>query len=138
MIAVNPRLYRGSRPNVVDIGILGYAEFDRIICLEDNLKQINKETGWCKDIDMDFVSIPMDEIKRPSPSTLRQIAYSLDKPIKTFIHCRRGIDRTGYAIAAYRILVCNWTFEEAISECKKYGHRVWFYFWWLKSLRELK
>jgi protein tyrosine/serine phosphatase len=40
-----------------------------------------------------------------------------------FVHCRRGSDRTGTAVAVYRICVEGWSREAAIDEMVNGGFR---------------
>jgi hypothetical protein len=35
-----------------------------------------------------------------------------------YVHCRHGMDRTGYAVAAYRILVDGWDADRAMAELR--------------------
>jgi len=45
-----------------------------------------------------------------------------------FVHCERGADRTGFMCAMYRIVVCDWTKDEAIREMEQGGYHfspVW-------------
>lgn len=54
---------------------------------------------------------------------------------KIYVHCRWGKDRTGYVIAAWRMRVCGWTYDQAVAEMYANGfHRIYFY--WLPSLRK--
>ncbi|OGN62072.1 MAG: hypothetical protein A3F09_02415 [Chlamydiae bacterium RIFCSPHIGHO2_12_FULL_49_11] len=41
--------------------------------------------------------------------------------LPTFVHCFHGMDRTGLMVAVYRIVVQNWSKEEAIREMKTKG-----------------
>ncbi len=44
------------------------------------------------------------------------------------VHCQHGADRTGTAIAVYRVAVQGWTKEEAVMEMTEGGfgfHRIW-------------
>jgi protein tyrosine/serine phosphatase len=41
------------------------------------------------------------------------------------VHCEHGEDRTGLAIAAWRVRACKWTKEAAMAEALKYGYRRW-------------
>ncbi len=57
---------------------------------------------------------------------LRAILDPENQPV--LLHCRHGADRTGTVIAAYRILVEDWTPEAAITEMREGGfryHAVW-------------
>jgi protein tyrosine/serine phosphatase len=37
-----------------------------------------------------------------------------------YVHCRHGMDRTGYAVAAYRILFDGWDADRAMAELRGY------------------
>ena len=51
-----------------------------------------------------------------------QLIDNAEKPL--FIHCWHGSDRTGVMVAAYRIVIENWSKEKAIKEFrnKKFGY----------------
>ncbi|MCU0290273.1 MAG: tyrosine-protein phosphatase, partial [Acidobacteria bacterium] len=51
-----------------------------------------------------------------------------------FVHCRRGADRTGTAVALYRIKVQKWSIDEAINEMQNGGYRFNSLYINLKSL----
>ena len=40
---------------------------------------------------------------------------------KVFVHCRLGDDRTGMAVAAYRMAEQGWSPEEAMNEMRAFG-----------------
>jgi len=45
-----------------------------------------------------------------------------------FVHCQYGSDRTGVVCAAYRVVVCGWSKDEAIREMTDGGfhfHKTW-------------
>lgn len=54
------------------------------------------------------------------------------------MHCRRGIDCTGYAIASWRILYDGWTYKDSYKEMLKYGHSQIYFYSWKSSLKSLK
>jgi protein tyrosine/serine phosphatase len=37
-----------------------------------------------------------------------------------YVHCQAGMDRTGFAVAAYRILVDGWDADRAMAELRGY------------------
>ena len=39
-----------------------------------------------------------------------------------FVHCQQGVDRTGVAVASYRMVEQGWTAEAAIAELDRFGH----------------
>jgi len=40
-----------------------------------------------------------------------------------YVHCAAGVNRTGAAIAAYRVKHCGWTLQRALAEPKGLGLR---------------
>jgi protein tyrosine/serine phosphatase len=75
---------------------------------------------------MDFVSIPWHCLFPKDETFVRFLKVVRDNPKKKiFVHCRYGDDRTGMAIAAYRMAVQGWTAAEARNEMNKFGfHKV--------------
>jgi protein-tyrosine phosphatase len=61
-----------------------------------------------------------------------------------FVHCHRGIDRTGMMCAVYRMVVCGWSKEEALDEMTNgpFGYDGMFSnvvdFLWRLDVEELK
>jgi len=109
---VNDSVYRSEQPDkqgFLDLEKLG---IKTVLCLRSkhNDEEVAKGTGFV------LQTLPM---KSESISTqniidaLRAIQKA-KKPI--LVHCLHGSDRTGFIIAAYRIVIEGWTKEEAISE----------------------
>lgn len=43
-----------------------------------------------------------------------------------FVHCSKGVDRTGMMVALYRILVQGWPKPKALEEMERMGfHQIW-------------
>lgn len=53
---------------------------------------------------------------------------------RLYVHCRRGVDRTGFVIAAFRMRHEGWTYDAAVAEMKSMGFHPW-YFYWLPRLK---
>lgn len=74
------------------------------------------------ELGMEYVSIPWhcpfphDE---PFAKFLKLIEDNPRK--KLFVHCRLGDDRTGMAIAAYRMGIEGWSADEAMKEMRMFG-----------------
>ena len=63
-----------------------------------------------------------DEVMR----ALKALIDPENQPV--LLHCRHGADRTGTVIAAYRMIVEDWSAEDAIEEMREGGynyHAVW-------------
>jgi len=100
----------------------------------------------CKLLKASFYNFPMSEFTRPKPELLRKIAVFIQGMLlypdkKIYVHCKHGEDRTGFSIAAFRIIEQKWPLAMAYQECLDMGHKAWFYdsfpFFWKRSLKEL-
>ena len=134
---VSEGVYRGPHP---DFGELAKVSIGAIISLEDDPAEIERERSGCLAMGMPFVSIPLSEYTAPTPEVLRKIVEQIQlwRQENVYVHCRRGIDRTGYAIAAYRIIVEDWSFDRAYAEVLAHGHSEFFYGVWKRSLEDLQ
>lgn len=68
-------------------------------------------------------SIPI--VTEPDTTLIARIVaqlrdYSADGE-RVLVHCTYGRDRTGLVVAAYRLLVDHWTYDDAIHEMEIYG-----------------
>ena len=141
---VTDMLFRGPRPDDADYDRLLVLGVKAVINLEDNDTAICTARLRARRRGMIWHSEPLSEIWRPHPSDLRFIVDLIQsengRGNKVFVHCLHGQDRTGYAIAAYRMLVQGWSFEQAYKEAKDMGHKWWFapyLLLWPKSLKVL-
>ena len=58
----------------------------------------------------------------PSREELQRIVQLMATDGPVLVHCYAGADRTGYAIAAYRILHQGWPRDAAFTEMNRYWH----------------
>ncbi len=55
---------------------------------------------------------------------LKIIADPQNRPV--YVHCQQGVDRTGWMVAVYRMVIQGWNKDDAIGEMKSFGfHSVW-------------
>jgi len=117
---VTPFLYRGSQPHGT-----GFQELQKMgvdIVVDLRLTGIEKEKAQVTKLGMGYVSIPWHCLFPKDESFARFLKLVRDNPKKkVFVHCRYGDDRTGMAIAAYRMAVEGWTAAEARNEMNKFG-----------------
>jgi hypothetical protein len=110
-----------------------------VVSLEDNPEVVAEEEKVCRSLNINFVNVPLSELFPPSPGELKQAVSVIrqNRNHGVYIHCRRGIDRTGYVIASFRMLVEKYAFETAYKECCDHGHSPLVYFFWKHSLKEI-
>jgi protein tyrosine/serine phosphatase len=145
---VHDWLYRGSRPEtatdfcqLVDIGIKTILNVEGGI-LEDISSDPNYQQTMSLMSEIQQVRLAMNAI-RPPPywevnTCLSIITRAGAQPQKygpVYVHCRKGVDRTGFLVAAYRMKVDEWSYERAVAEMVSMGFHRW-YFYWLPSLRK--
>jgi protein tyrosine phosphatase (PTP) superfamily phosphohydrolase (DUF442 family) len=127
---VDVRLYRGGQPEPSDFSRLRDVGIRTIVSLrtDDDEREIVESLG------MNFVHIPIT--LRPfglaggvSTSDIQRFLRIVDDPSSevVFVHCRRGADRTGVFIGAYRIVRQQWSPEDAYEEAREIGMRWWYF-----------
>ncbi len=117
---VTPNLYRGALPSTAGIKALKKLGINVVIDLRGSPNKIEEET--VTGMGMQYVSIrshcpfPSDEPWARFLSAMRENAGK-----KVFVHCRLGDDRTGMAVAAYRMSEQDWSPQEAMNEMRAFG-----------------
>jgi protein tyrosine phosphatase (PTP) superfamily phosphohydrolase (DUF442 family) len=114
LFRVSDGLFRGAQPSKAD----GYASLAEMgIKTVVNLRDGHDEKGLCRRYGLDYVYIPMRAWSFDEEDVIRflQVASRAEnQPV--FVHCRRGADRAGMAVAAYRVVVEGWSKEDALFE----------------------
>jgi protein tyrosine/serine phosphatase len=117
---VTPNLFRGGQPGVDGLKTLRDMGVSIIVDMRSGPN--DHEKNAVKKLGMQYVSIPWH---CPLPSDeafarfLKLIEDNRDK--KVFVHCRLGDDRTGMAVASYRMAEEGWSADEALIEMEKFG-----------------
>jgi tyrosine-protein phosphatase SIW14 len=125
---VTESLYRGGQPTSDGFNTLRSMGVGIIINLRDDRPEMAAEKREVESLGMKSIEIPWSANHEPSSA---QIVEFLDlvranPNTKIFVHCRRGADRTGVMIAAYRIAVEHKTVAEAVSEMRQF-HYDWLF-----------
>ena len=118
---VEKGIYRGGKPSSEDIEVLkNIFKINRIISLDK--EAATEISPICKKFNIEHLIIPIswEEINPKIIKFLKNnIVELLEESKPTFIHCVKGKDRTGLAIALYRIAK-GWDKEEAYEEAKSF------------------
>lgn len=112
---VNDRLWRGAQPE--DAAVFRRLGVRTVI----NLRHDHDDFPDLQGTDIAYVRIPMrgalpreDEVILFLAALRRAMADPRRSP--ALVHCEHGKDRTGYAIAAYRVIEEGWDADTAIQE----------------------
>ena len=128
---VNENIYRSGQPNEDEFfslytfnGIRSVLNL-RGISDKDEINAVNRR--WKNAVTL--YEIPLDTGNITEDALYKILSVIRDAPKPLLIHCWQGSNRTGCAVAAYRIIFENWSVEDAISELVKpeYGHFRNFY-----------
>jgi hypothetical protein len=119
-------LYRGARPDMAAIHRLCTSAYriKTIVNLEmedDDLSAIQREN--VRYFHFPIIPTPFFWLSGGGAQIqqfLAVVAKAENQPV--YVHCRHGADRTGEAVAAYRILVQGWGYEKAAGELTLYHH----------------
>ena len=117
---VTPNLFRGGQPGVDGFRTLKEMGVGIVVDMRGGSNEQEKDA--VTKLGMQYVSIPWHctfPSDEPMARFLNLIEENRDK--KVFVHCRLGADRTGMAVAAYRMASEGWSADEALTEMAKFG-----------------
>lgn len=112
------RLYRSGLP---DARFLDYVRRRYGIQHVVSLVGASEVHARAKELGLD-VTILDWRTAEPPPQDLQMLLDLFDRNEHVLLHCRAGRDRSGYAIAIYRIRRERWPIERAIEEMEAHGH----------------
>ncbi|MBL4715092.1 MAG: tyrosine-protein phosphatase [Bacteroidia bacterium] len=116
---VSDNLYRCAQPSKE-----GFQELQNMgIKTVVNLRLKKKDKRLLKDIDLKYFHLPMMARKpklKQYQEFLNIISDESNHPI--LVHCWHGSDRTGTAVALYRIEYQNWENQKALDEMTNGGY----------------
>ena len=117
---VSPNLFRGGQPGVDGLQTLKKMGVSIVVDMRSGPN--NNEKRAVGKLGMKYVSIPWHCPFPSDEAFARFLKVVEDNPQKKiFVHCRLGDDRTGMAVAAYRMAEEGWSAEKALDEMEKFG-----------------
>lgn len=117
---VTPNIYRGAQPSREGLESLKQLGVGLVVDLRGSASK--DEEGTATKLGMLYVSIPSHCPFPKDEAFAKFLRVLRENPgKKAFVHCRLGDDRTGMAVAAYRMAEEGWTAEEAMKEMKAFG-----------------
>jgi len=117
---VTPRLYRGGQPDIEGMETLKKIGIDIVVNMRGGRNK--SEEAQANKLGMQYVSIPWHCPLPRDKTFARFLRLIRDNPgKKIFVHCRLGDDRTGMAVAAYRMAEEGWSADEAMTEMRAFG-----------------
>ena len=117
---VTPTLFRGGQPNAEGLAALKKMGIAIVVDMRSGDRDDEKEA--VTQLGMEYHHIPW-HCPFPSDEALAKFLKVIEENPgkKVFVHCRLGDDRTGMAVASYRMAEQRWSAEEAMKEMHDFG-----------------
>jgi protein-tyrosine phosphatase len=137
MLAVaKPWFYRGPRPG--SLSELRFFGVETVISLESGFYEFFHQDTYEKEYPSDYglrhFQIRCSPVFPPNEDEVNKVLEILSRHNTTYMHCKSGVDRTGFMVAVYRMQKEGWTYEKAYQEWKDRG-RHWWFDWWSTALK---
>jgi tyrosine-protein phosphatase SIW14 len=116
---VDEHVYRGAQPTEQGFASLAKIGIRTVI----DLRGERSEESKAQRAGMRYVRLPWSGFKAPDETQIEAVLLLLNDSTQwpVFVHCKHGVDRTGTAIACYRIAHDHWSNEQALAEAKEIG-----------------
>jgi tyrosine-protein phosphatase SIW14 len=120
---VDEHVYRGAQPTDEGFRSLAKMGVKTILDLREDDARTLGEKRAVDAAGMRYVNVPMTGLTPPTEAEITEILALLENDASgpVFVHCKRGADRTGAVIAAYRIDRDHWDNAKALKEAMAEG-----------------
>jgi protein tyrosine/serine phosphatase len=110
---VSEDLYRGAQPTAEGMKHLEKLGIKTVV----NLRFILSDRDKIKGTGLDYEHINTTTLSTETRDVVRFLRIVTDENrTPVFVHCHRGVERTGTMFAVYRVVVQGWSKDEAIAE----------------------
>lgn len=121
---VSDVLWRGAQPTHQ-----GFINLEKMgVMTVVSLRKFHDDCALLKGTNLKYIRIPANGFY-PEEENIVKFLKVVEDPDNwpVFVHCSRGGDRTGYSVAAYRMVNENWNSDDVIAEMFNFHyHSIWF------------
>lgn len=118
-------VYRGGLISEKAIALLGGLGVKTVVSFDNNKRRSEWEAERLKNFGIRQIAIPWSGWDKPQDKDIEKFLEVMSasglRPI--YVHCKRGSERTGTAMAVWRISACGWPVQKAYEEMKRYEYR---------------
>lgn len=115
---VTPNLFRGAQPDRHGYRTLQGMGINIVVDMRGDAS----EQSAVEKLGMQYVAITWNAHSPSDEVIARFLSIVEENPDKKiFVHCHAGVDRTGMAIASYRMAREGWSSNEAMKEMQLFG-----------------
>lgn len=120
---VGEHLYRGGQPTAEGFRRLAALGVRTVVNLRGSDDLSRAEEREARAAGLQYFNVPLPGYARPRDEQVERALSLIDAPENrpVFVHCKRGSDRTGLVVAAYRISREKWTADAALREAAGHG-----------------
>jgi len=120
---VNQKVCRGGQPTGEGFKHLSEIGIKVVLDLREHDQRSLSEEQVVTADGMRYINVPMTGLTPPTLVEIGKILSLLEDPSadRVFVHCKRGADRTGAVIAAYRVDHDGWDNVRALREALAHG-----------------
>ena len=114
-------LVRGGQPDAMGLFVLKRT-FNLATVVNFNDKTAVEEAANADALGLNYLAVPSNPFK-PEPYkflAFLKVAQSAGASGPVYVHCHDGMDRTGMAVALYRIVIDDWSADRAMAELHHY------------------
>jgi len=121
---VSEGVWRGGRPDEVGVQRLADLGFKTDVDLENEDPVVEQEKAWATADGLTFVNAPMTGTSQPDDTQTNEVLKILADPAQqpVYVHCTKGMDRTGLIIALHRVINQGWKPQDAYNEMMAKGY----------------
>jgi protein tyrosine/serine phosphatase len=132
---ISNALCRGAQPTQDGFQALKEMGIRTIV----NLRAYHSDRARLKGLGVNYVHLHCRAWWPSSRQTARFLKIAIDADLQpVFVHCLHGSDRTGLAVAAYRIMEQGWSARDAAEELHRFGFHKKYFPQILRYLEKLK
>ena len=126
--AVEPgQIYRSAQPSPLMLRYIMWREPELRSIVNLRGRTPGYESAFAAEHGLRLFSFDFSSRRPPSDAEVERLLEILGDPENQplLLHCRNGVERTGYSVGLHRVHTNGWTRERALAEMRRYIQFEW-------------